>query len=359
MLFEKLLHSISHVHNTLQQSAVKAINRHITVRNWVIGCYIVEYEQKGEDRAKYGDGLTDRLAKQLNIKGLSSRNLRSCRLFYLTYPQLSEVIQNESLMGLSIWQKPSAKLVATSSVPLIPPKRLIESLSFSHFVLLLQIQDPIKRAFYELECMKGVWDTKILKRQISTLYFERSGMSKDPKRLSEIVQASIQPTNPMDIIKSPYTFEFLGLKAKDVVYEDDIEQSLIEHLQEFIMELGDGFCFEARQKTILIGDEYFFIDLVFYHRILKCHVLFEWKIDDFQHNYVGQLNTYVNYYKAKVVQPDDNPPIGILLVTDKSKTLVEYALAGMDNQLFVSKYLVQLPNKQQLLTFIEQELKQF
>jgi predicted nuclease of restriction endonuclease-like (RecB) superfamily len=359
MLFEKLLDNISQVHNSLQQSAIKAINQHITLRNWVIGCYIVEYEQKGEDRAKYGDNLTERLAQLLNIKGLGSRNLRSCRLFYLTYTQFSTVLQSIALTELPIWQTLSAKLVVPTNSIIIPPKKLIESLSFSHFILLLQIQDPIKRAFYELECIKGVWDIKTLKRQISTLYFERSGLSKDPKRLSEIIQANIEPTNSIDIIKSPYTFEFLGLQAKDVVYEDDIEQALIEHLQEFILELGDGFCFEARQKSILIGDEYFFIDLVFYHRILKCHILLELKIDDFKHNYVGQLNTYVNYYKAEVMRPDDNPPIGILLVTDKNKTLVEYALAGMDNQLFVSKYLVQLPNKDQLLRFIEQELKQF
>ena len=359
MLFEKLLDNISHVHHTLQQGAIKAINRHITIRNWVIGCYIVEYEQKGEDRAKYGEKLIDRLAITLNIKGLGSRNLWQAKAFYLGYPEFVEVIGIQWEGQFQILQTASAESKSRKTTPIIPPKKLIESLSFSHFVLLLQIQDPIKRAFYELECMKGVWDTHTLKRQISTLYFERSGMSKDPKRLSDIVHATIAPTNATDIVKSPYTFEFLGLTAKDVVYENDLEQALIEHLQAFILELGDGFCFEAQQKTILIGDEYFFIDLVFYHRILKCHVLFELKIDDFQHNFIGQLNTYVNYYKSEVMRPDDNPPIGILLVTDKNKTLVEYALAGMDNQLFVSKYLVQLPNKQQLLQFIEQELKQY
>lgn len=161
MLFEKLLANITQVHNTLQQNAVKAINQHITVRNWVIGCYIVEYEQKGEDRAKYGDNLTERLAKQLNIKGLASRNLRSCRLFYLTYPQFSSVLEQASPTVFPIWQTASAKLVTTTTSVIIPPKRLIESLSFSHFVLLLQIQDPIKRAFYELECMKGVWDNTL------------------------------------------------------------------------------------------------------------------------------------------------------------------------------------------------------
>lgn len=358
MLFENLLDQIAQVHKALQQSAVKAINQHITIRNWVIGCYIVEYEQKGEDRAKYGDKLIDRLALTLNISGLGSRNLWQFKAFYLGYPYFSRVIDIKWNPRLPILQTASAELVSEDkSLPIIPPKKLLESLSFSHFVLLLQIQDPLKRAFYELECMKGVWDTQTLKRQISTLYFERSGLSQDPKRLSEIVQANIEPTNPIDIIKSPYTFEFLGLTAKHALHENDLEHALIAHLQDFILELGEGFCFEANQKTILIGDEYFFIDLVFYHRILKCHVLVELKIDDFKHNYIGQLNTYVNYYKAEVMRPDDNPPIGILLVTDKNKTLVEYALAGMDNNLFVSKYLVQLPNKQQLLAFIEQELK--
>jgi hypothetical protein len=152
-------------------------------------------------------------------------------------------------------------------------------------------------------------------------------------------------------------FEFLGLKAQEIMEEKDLESALLDHLQAFLMELGHGFCLEARQKKILIGDEYYFIDLVFYHRILKCHVLVELKMDDFHHVNAGQLNTYVNYFKYEVMRADDNPPIGLLLVTGKNETLVQYATAGMDNQLFVSKYLLELPNRQVLEAFIQQTLR--
>jgi predicted nuclease of restriction endonuclease-like (RecB) superfamily len=195
-----------------------------------------------------------------------------------------------------------------------------------------------------------------LKRQINSLYFERSGMSAKPEWLSELTQQKAETANPTDIVKSLYAFEFLGLKTKDALEESDLETALLDHLQDFMMEMGHGFCLEARQKKMLIGDEYFFIDLVFYHRILKCHVLVELKVEDFNHHNIGQLNTYVNYYKAKEMQTDDNPTVGILLVTNKNNALVEFATAGIDNHLFVSKYLLELPKKEQLEAFINNEL---
>jgi hypothetical protein len=207
-----------------------------------------------------------------------------------------------------------------------------------------------------VECIKGGWGVRELKRQINSLYYERSGMSKSPAKLSAMVAEKAVADHPATIIKSVYTFEFLGLKAKDVVEENDLETALLDHLQEFMLEMGNGFCFEARQKKILIGNEYFFVDIVFYHRILKCHVLVELKVEEFNHNNIGQLNTYVNYYKTVVKQPDDNPPVGILLVTDKNSALVEFATAGIDNQLFVSKYLVELPAKENLQAFIQNEI---
>jgi predicted nuclease of restriction endonuclease-like (RecB) superfamily len=362
MIFENLLKSIALTHEQLQEHVVKAINLHITIRNWLIGFYMVEYEQNGDDRAQYGERLTEVLAEKLAIKGLSSRNLRSFRLFYQVYPQVVQMLERIDI-GLDIppeiWQTVSAKslLIKTHNIVSIPIDKLLLNLSFSHFIELLQMDDPIKRTFYELECIKGTWSIRTLKRQIHTLYFERAGLSRRPELLSELVQGQNEPSAAMDIIKSPYTFEFLGLKAKEVVYESDLEKAIIENLEMFLLELGHGFCFEARQHKILIGDEYFFIDLVFYHRILKCHVLVELKIDQFDHNHLGQLNTYVNFFKAKVMRKDDQPPIGILLVTDKNKSLVEYALAGMDNQLFVSKYLTELPDKQQLLRFINREIQ--
>jgi predicted nuclease of restriction endonuclease-like (RecB) superfamily len=207
-----------------------------------------------------------------------------------------------------------------------------------------------------MECIKGTWSVRELKRQINSLYFERMGMSKKPELLSQLTQQEIVPQTPNEIVKSVYAFEFLGLNAKDAVEESDLETALLDQLQHFMLEMGHGFCLEARQRKILIGDEYFFVDLVFYHRILKCHVLVELKVEDFNHHNVGQLNTYVNYYKAEVMQPDDNPTVGILLVTQKNNALVEYATAGMDNQLFVSKYLLELPKKEELAAFIQKEI---
>nr|WP_293925913.1 PDDEXK nuclease domain-containing protein [Sphingobacterium sp. UBA6320] len=156
-------------------------------------------------------------------------------------------------------------------------------------------------------------------------------------------------------MKSPFTFEFLGISPKDVVYENDLEKALLDHLETFLLEMGHGFCFESKQKRILIGGEYFFIDLVFYHRILKCHVLVELKVDEAKHEHIGQLKTYVNYYKKEIMQKDDNPPVGILLVTNQNKALVEYAIADSDQQLFVSKYLLELPSEKELIAEIQRE----
>jgi predicted nuclease of restriction endonuclease-like (RecB) superfamily len=204
--------------------------------------------------------------------------------------------------------------------------------------------------------MKGNWSVSELKRQINSLYFERSGMSNNPEKLSRIVQENSAALVPADIIKSPFTFEFLGLKAKDVVYESDLEQALIDHLEEFLLELGHGFCFEAKQKRLTIGGKYYFIDLVFYHRILKCHVLVDLKMKEVEHENIGQLKTYINYYKKNIMLPDDNPPVALLLVTENDKELVEYAVADSDRDLFVSKYVLELPSTKQLEEFIRKEL---
>jgi predicted nuclease of restriction endonuclease-like (RecB) superfamily len=225
--------------------------------------------------------------------------------------------------------------------------------------VLFSIDKPLKRLFYEIECIKSTWSVRELKRQIDSLYFERSGMSQNPALLSRIVQENCEPGNMLDTIKSPYTFEFLGLKAKDVVYESDLEQALIEHIEDFLMELGYGFCFEARQKRIIIGGEYYFCDLVFYHRVLKCHILAEIKVGSFSHEHIGQLKTYVNYYRKEVMRSDDNPPIGILLVTNKNDALVEYAVADNDKDVFVSKYVLELPTKEQLIRFVNDEFSKF
>jgi len=252
-----------------------------------------------------------------------------------------------------------AEKVRSASAQLsVPPERLVNQLSYSHLRMLVELEDDLKRTFYEIECIRGNWSVRELKRQIASLYFERSGLSRDKKKLSELANASAEVDAPQLVIRDPYVFEFLGLKPKEVMPESDFEQALLDKMQEFLLELGTGFCFEARQQRILIGDEHFFVDLVFYHRILKCHVLLELKTEPFSHEAIGQLNAYVSWYQANVMNDGDNPPVGILLCTRKNHALVQYALAGMTNQLFVSKYQLELPSKEQMQRFLDEQLRE-
>lgn len=233
---------------------------------------------------------------------------------------------------------------------------VLSRLSFSHIAELLQCDDATKRAFYELECIRGNWSVRELKRQMASLYYERSGLSKDKVKLAALAQENAERADPTLTIRDPYVFEFLGLKRQEVMSESHLEDQLLNKLHDFLLELGHGFCFEARQKRILIGDSHNFVDLVFYHRILKCHVLLELKIAAFSHENIGQLNTYVSWYRKNMMTAGDNPPVGILLCTQKDHALVEYALAGIDNGLFVSKYLLELPKKEEMQRFIEEQL---
>ena len=295
MNFSELKQGIQTLSDSFRQNAALAVNTHLTVRNWLIGFYIVEFEQNGEDRAKYGAKLLQNLADGFDEDGLSYRNLKLYRQFYNAYPQVRAFVPGfiQKHFG-SIGQTPIAQLQipenhndgigqsltaqfdnAPAPQKYLPAEKLLAKLSFTHLSLLFPIEDPLKRLFYEIECIKGTWSVRELKRQINSLYYERSGMSRNPALLSDITQTSIEPGNMLDTIKSPFTFEFWGLKAKDVVYESDLEQALIEHLEDFLMELGHGMCFEARQKRLIIGGEYYFVDLVFYSRILKCHILID------------------------------------------------------------------------------------
>jgi predicted nuclease of restriction endonuclease-like (RecB) superfamily len=366
MKFDLLVKTIQDTHTFLQHSAVKAVNKHLTIRNWLIGFYIVEFEQKGEDKATYGEKLIPRLSDSLSDKGLTSvneRELRRYRTFYLTYPALDVVFTDADIWGTlspvlpdkSIWGTLSPE--TKSSTLSLSPQKLLDQLSFSHLAELIEIEDAMKRAFYEIECIKGGWSVRELKRQINSLYFERMGLSNNPEKMSQLVAEKVEKASPEDVVKSHFAFEFLGISTKTMVEESDLEQAILDHLQDFLLEMGRGFCFEARQKRLLIGEEYFFVDLVMYHRILKCHVIIELKADKFNHSHLAQLNTYVNYYKKNIQEESDNPPIGILLVVDKNEPLVEYALAGIDNQLFVRKYLLELPNKEKLKDFIINEIK--
>jgi len=365
--FKALIQSIEQTHNILQTEALRAINISLTIRNWLIGYYIVEFEQNGEDRAKYGKKILKEISNSLSIKGFSETSLKINRKFYSVYPQLGKTIKTvlethangQSLtdqLHFSDHKLPQISQSLTDQFALSSEK-VIKRLSFTHIAELIKIEDNLTRSFYEYECMKGNWSVRELQRQIHSLYFERSGLSKDKKKLSEMINENAVQIQSKDIINSPFTFEFLNLNTKALVMETDMEQALIDNLQIFLLELGHGFCFEARQKRILIEDEYFFIDLVFYHRILKCHILVELKTDKFKHHYASQLNTYLNYYKAEIQTKDDNPPVGILLCTHKNNTLVQYATAGLDENIFVQKYLVKLPSKAELEQYLKNEIR--
>ena len=362
MTFDSLVQSIRQVHDQLAAQAGQAVNISLTLRNWLIGLYIAEYELQGADRAKYGEKLLTMLSKELrkhHINSTGRRQLYNYLSFYRVFPEIVRTVPAQSKYLLPTAILSDKEKVRTVSTQLqLPPEKLINTLSYSHLELLVVLDDPLRRAFYEIECIRGNWSVRELKRQIASLYFERSGLSKNKKKLAELVQSGAEAAEAKLAIRDPYIFEFLGLKPQEVMSESALEDSLLDKLQSFLLEMGHGFCFESRQKRILIGDDYFFIDLVFYHRILKCHVLIELKVDGFSHEYLGQLNTYVNWYRKNEMTEGDNPPVGILLCTQKKHALVEYALAGMDNQLFVSKYQLELPDKEEIRRFLEDQLSE-
>ncbi len=353
--FDFLVSTLSQTHEKFVVQTARAINTSLTLRNWLFGFYIEEYERQGVDRQQYGDKLLDQLADKLMRQGISRcdrRELYRYRQFYLTYPQIRVTLPPE-LQPPSLQQQ----IVESLSPQLrLSGSEILAKLSFSHIVELLKCEDASRRAFYEMECIRGSWSVRELKRQIASLYFERSGLSSNKQGLSDLTQANAETATAALTIRDPYVFEFLGLKPQEVMSESHLEDQLLDKLQGFLLELGHGFCFEARQKRILIGETYHFIDMVFYHRILKCHVLVELKLAEFNHENIGQLNTYVSWYRKNMMLEGDNPPIGILLCTQKDHALVEYALAGIDNDIFVSKYLLELPDKEQMQEFIQSQL---
>jgi predicted nuclease of restriction endonuclease-like (RecB) superfamily len=358
--FASLVAAIVDVHDRMRLEAARAVNVPLTVRNWMIGRYIAEYELRGADRAAYGENLLIELSAALgrrNVGNTGQRQLYRYLSFYRMYPQISRALPAKSPSPIPI-ASPGRKARAEPAKWTVPSDRLIKSLSYTHFELLVEIEDPLKRAFYEVECIRGNWSSRELKRQIASLYYERAGLSKNKKKLSALTQAKAEPLSARQVVHDPYVFEFLGLKPKEVMGESDVEDALLDKLQEFLLELGHGFCFEARQKKILIGGDHFFVDLVFYHRILKCHVLIELKVGGFNHEHLGQLNTYVSWYRKNEAAEGDNPPIGILLCTKKNHALVEYALAGIDNRLFVSKYQLELPKKEEIRKFLEEQIEE-
>ena len=375
MNFESLVGRINLIQDALQAQAAHAVNLSLTARNWLVGYYIVEFEQNGEDRAKYGEKLLNRLSESLNQRGFNLRRLRDYRHVYQVYPSLGIEIAkflNDNNTWLANNKKFSIRLFSTAELQeslnqheiirlsktaelkewSTPPDRLFYRLNYTILSYLATIEDPLKRAFYEQETIRGCWTQKELDRQVSSQYYERMGLSKDKKALQRLTAKKAQQVTPREILHNPVTLEFLGMEQQDVYTETKLETAILNHLQRFIMEMGRGFCFEHRQKRILIDQDYFKADLIFYHRILKCHVIIDLKIDRFRHEYASQLNLYMNYYKHEVMQEDDNPPIGLLLCTDYGETTVQYSIEGLSQNLFVSKYQLQLPTEEDIRKYL-------
>lgn len=373
--FDGLVAHIQQTQDVLQNNARLVINRHVTAKAWLTGYYIVEYEQKGADRAKYGEQLLKKLAEKLkDKKTFSYRTLRLYRQFYLVYNRLGLPIKKYLCGNLSIGQSVIAKLQSSQNEGLIiwqsviakssdgvgnevwvDPQKLFDKLSFTHLAAILPITDPLERAFYETMAIRGTWSVRELQRQIDSNYYFRSGWSQKSEALAKLVEGKAETDTLALDIKSPFTFEFLGLQAKDVVEESDLETALITHLQDFILELGMGFCFEERQKKMLIDDRYFKADLVFYHRILKRHVIIELKANRLNYADAAQLHMYLAYYRKNIMQPDDNPPIGILLCSEVGQEMAEYSLLDLDESVFISKYQLNVPSKERMTEFLRKE----
>lgn len=323
--YTDLLQNIGTALNNGRQKAVNQVNRAIVETNWNIGRYIVEYEQAGHEKAEYGSETLKRLSHDLIErygKGFGMSNVNKMRKLYLTFP---------------ILQTLSAKL------------------SWSHYVELLKINDPQERSFYMHECEQNNWGVRELKRQMNSMLFQRLALSKNKEEVMMLAEKGQIIEKPEDVVKDPYVFEFVGLPELPVYKEGDLEKALIDNLSQFLLELGKGFTYVGRQQRINIGGRIFKIDLVFYHRILKCFVLIDLKRGEVQHEDIGQMNLYLNYYREEMNTPGDTEPIGIVMGAYEDKLMVKYATQNISNQLFVSRYQLYLPDKNQL----ENEIRRF
>lgn len=357
---EALSENIQAANAYFLNKAQKQVNTALTLRNWLIGYYIREYEQSGKDRADYGARLYKEIAQRLAKKGLKSireRHLYLCKDLYVAYPKILRTLSAKSY--LVEFEHPEILRTASaesSNVGLSEAEMnvLLSNLSFSHFIELLKADSNEKRRFYEKQAIKNNWGVRDLKRSVESLFYERTGLSSDKNSVAASHESQKELT-PESLFRNTYLLEFLGLEGKDVYTESDLEERIITQLQNFLLELGRGFCFEARQKRITFGNTHYRIDLVFYHRILKCHVLLDLKIGEFDHADAGQMNMYLNYFKENESETTDNPPVGIILCSGKNEALVKYATMGLPQQVFVSKYLVSLPTEKELQMIVEEE----
>lgn len=356
---ESLATTIQQTNSYFLDKVQRQVNTALTLRNWVIGYFIVEYEQSGKDRADYGKQLFKAIAENLLKKGLKSireRHLYLCKDLYKVYPEILRTASAKSYLVDFQYPEILRTLSAELSFDRIQTNMnvLLTHLSFSHFIGLIKADTDGKRRFYEVQTIQNNWGVRDLKRAMDSLLFERTGLSTD-KEITLKNHIDHNDLRPEDVFRNTYLLEFLGLEEKTSFSESDLEESIITHLQHFLIEMGRGFCFEARQKRITFDNKHYRIDLVFYHRVLKTHILLDLKIGEFDHSDSGQMNVYLNYYKEHELTIGDNDPIGIILCSGKNEALVKYATMGLPQQVFVSKYLINLPSEKELQRIIEEE----
>lgn len=327
-----VVQEIKTVLENARSNVAREVNNELLTAYWNIGRIIVEYEQSSQDRAEYGKQTLKELSKELTRefgKGFSRANLYNMRLFYLTYEKI------QTLSG---------------------------KLSWSHYCDLLAITDDDKRSFYEREAINSGWSVRELRRQIESSLFERLLLSRgdaNKEQVLELAQKGIEISEPADIIRDPYVFEFLGLPEDKPVMESDLEKALVAQIEKFLLELGRGFMFVGTQQRVTVNNTHYYVDMVFYNKILRAYVLIELKTTKLTPEAAGQINMYLNYYAAEVNDADDNPPIGIILCTDKDSITAEYALGGLSNNIFASRYVLYMPNKEQLVKQVEEVLNRW
>ena len=327
--YQQLVSNITSLWHQAKENAISAVNTELLDANWQTGKYIVEFEQGGKVRAEYGKQLLVNLAKDLTLqngRGFSRSNLSYMRKFYLSFPKCETVSHK---------------------------------LTWSHYFEILKCDEPLEMQFYLKQCIKEGWKVRELKRQMKSALFQRLALSTDKEGVLALANEGHQVMKPQDIIRDPFVLEFTGLPPKKRYKENDLEAALKSNMEQFLLELGRGFAFIGRQYVMHIGSRQFKVDLVFYHCILKCYVLIDLKRAEIKHNDIGQMNLYLNFFKTEVCQPDDNPPIGIVLGAKKDELLMEYALQGITNQLFAARYQLYLPKREELQEQLDKLLDAF
>jgi len=327
--YQQLVSNITSLWHQAKENAISVVNTELLEANWQTGKYIVEFEQDGKVRAEYGKQLLVNLAKDLTLqngRGFSRSNLSYMRKFYLSFPKCETVSHK---------------------------------LTWSHYFEILKCDEPLEMQFYLKQCIKEGWKVRELKRQMKSALFQRLALSTDKEGVLALANEGHQVMKPQDIIRDPFVLEFTGLPPKKRYKENDLEAALKSNMEQFLLELGRGFAFIGRQYAMHIGSRQFKVDLVFYHCILKCYVLIDLKRAEIKHNDIGQMNLYLNFFKTEVCQPDDNPPIGIVLGAKKDELLMEYALQGITNQLFAARYQLYLPKREELQEQLDKLLESF